>query len=142
MADRISKARRSWNMSRIKGRDTKPELKLRSSLHRAGFRFRIHVTDLPGKPDIVLPRYRTAVFVHGCYWHRHPGCKEATTPKTNVTFWQGKFNDTVARDSRNRAALHTLGWKVLVAWECEIQRDTSGVVQDIRQALGRISDGA
>jgi DNA mismatch endonuclease (patch repair protein) len=117
--DRISKKRRSWNMSRIRGRDTKPELVVRSLLHRMGYRFRLHRKDLPGKPDIVLPKYRTVVFVHGCFWHRHSGCKYAYVPKSRVKFWQGKFERNIERDAEVRSALRALGWQVLVVWECE-----------------------
>ncbi len=108
-------------MSRIKNRDTKPEIRVRSFLHSAGFRFRLHRKDLPGKPDIVLPKYKTVIFIHGCYWHRHPGCKNATTPKTRTDFWEDKFRDNVARDKRNIKDLKDLGWKVIVIWECETE---------------------
>lgn len=135
MADRISKARRSWNMSRIRGKNTKPELQLRSALHKAGFRFRLHDRKLPGKPDIVLRQFKTVILVHGCYWHRHPGCAEATTPKSNVDFWTAKFDATVERDRRNIAALEAAGWRVLVVWECEIKADLSDVVSRISGVL-------
>jgi len=125
MADRISKERRSWNMSRIRGKDTKPELLLRSMLHKAGYRFRLHRKDLPGKPDIVLPKYRTAIFVNGCYWHRHKGCPNATTPKTRPEFWEAKFKDTVERDKRNVAELESLGWNVVTVWECKLKKRSS-----------------
>lgn len=107
-------------MSRIRSTNTKPELRVRSLLHRMGFRFRLHRKDLPGKPDIVLPRLKTVIFVHGCYWHRHPGCKFAYQPKSRVEFWTAKFVDNVERDTRNREALESLGWRVLVIWECEV----------------------
>lgn len=135
MADRISKAHRSWNMSRIRGKNTKPELQLRSALHKAGFRFRLHDRKLPGKPDIVLRQFKTVILVHGCYWHRHPGCTEATTPKSNVDFWTAKFDATVERDRRNIAALEAAGWRVLVVWECEIKADLSDVVSRISGIL-------
>ena len=131
MVDTISEAHRSWNMSRIKGRNTGPELRLRSLLHRAGFRFRLHVKDLPGKPDIVLPKYRTAIFVHGCFWHRHEGCRNATTPSTRAEFWQEKFDGNVKRDRRNRAALKTAGWAVITVWECDLKADADRIVQQI-----------
>lgn len=117
--DRISKEWRSWNMSRIRGKDTAPEVLVRSLLHRMGYRFRLHRSDLPGRPDIVLPRYRTVVFVHGCYWHRHPGCKYAYTPKSRTDFWKKKFRDNVRRDRRSRQELEVAGWTVLIVWECE-----------------------
>ena len=108
-------------MSAIKGRDTKPELQLRKLLHSLGYRFRIQRKDLPGKPDIVLPRYRTAIFVNGCFWHRHEGCKYASTPSTNSEFWEKKFAANMERDARNYAALKALGWHVLIIWECEVK---------------------
>lgn len=110
-------------MSRIRGKDTKPELMLRSLLHRAGFRFRLHVPDLPGKPDIVLPKYRTVIFVHGCFWHRHDGCANATMPKTRPEFWQEKFRRTVERDHEKQTQLEDAGWRVLTVWECELKND-------------------
>lgn len=121
MADRISKERRSWNMSRIRSKDTKPEVMLRSALHRIGFRFRKNDSRLPGNPDIVLPKYHTVIFVHGCYWHRHKGCKKATTPKTNTEFWTKKFAENVNRDKEVKKDLENRGWRVTVVWECEIE---------------------
>ena len=121
MADRLSRERRSWNMSRIRGKDTKPEVLVRSILHRMGCRFRLHRKDLPGKPDIVLPMHRTVVEVRGCYWHRHGGCSNCTTPSTNAEFWMKKFDGNVARDRRNDRALRKMGWKVVVVWECELK---------------------
>lgn len=120
MVDFLSPAKRSERMSRIRSSNTSPELALRRALHALGFRFRLHRKDLPGKPDIVLPRYRTVVFVHGCFWHRHAGCKIATTPQSNTGFWVEKFDRNVARDSRSRELLETQGWKVIIAWECQL----------------------
>lgn len=117
--DIISEERRSWNMSRIRGKDTKPEIIVRSMLHIMGYRFRLYRKDLPGKPDIVLPKYNTAIFVHGCFWHRHKGCKYAYKPKSRVDFWNAKFDETVVRDSRNREQLKATGWNVKIIWECE-----------------------
>jgi DNA mismatch endonuclease (patch repair protein) len=122
-------------MSRIKGRDTGPELRLRSLLHRAGFRFRLHAKDLPGKPDIVLPKYRTAIFVHGCFWHRHEGCRNATTPSTRTDFWLEKFDGNVERDKRNMAALETAGWTVITVWECDLKADANRIVQQLSTEL-------
>lgn len=119
MADKISAEHRSWNMSRIKGKNTRPELTVRSQLHKMGFRFRLHRKDLPGKPDIVLPKHRTVIFVHGCFWHRHKNCKFAYNPKTRINFWQGKFKGNVDRDKRNRKKLSSLGWRSSVIWECQ-----------------------
>lgn len=108
-------------MSGIKGKNTKPELLLRSALHKLGFRFRIQRKDLPGKPDIVLPKYKTIIFVHGCFWHRHPGCKYAYTPKSNIEFWTNKLEGNVIRDRLTEKALEELGWRILIVWECEVK---------------------
>ena len=121
MTDQIDPARRSWNMGRIKGKDTKPELEVRSLLHKLGFRFRLHRKGLPGTPDIVLPKYRAVIFVHGCYWHRHPGCRYAYNPKSRVAFWQNKFRDNVKRDAAHSRRLTELGWTVITVWECELR---------------------
>lgn len=107
-------------MSAIRGRNTRPELVVRSYLHRTGLRFRTHEDNLPGRPDIVLPRYRAAVFVHGCFWHRHQGCRFATTPSTRVDFWAHKFTGTMERDARTEAAIRDAGWTPLTIWECEV----------------------
>lgn len=112
---------RARNMSAIRGKDTAPELAVRRMLHGMGLRFRLHRKDLPGSPDIVLPKHLIVVFVHGCFWHRHEGCRFTTTPKTRREFWQAKFDGNVARDSRNQADLVQLGWRVLVVWECELR---------------------
>ena len=117
--DRISRERRSWNMSRIRGRDTKPEVTVRSVLHRLGFRFRLHRKDLPGRPDIVLARHRNVILVHGCFWHRHSRCRFAYNPKSNTTFWKQKFAANVLRDKRDRRRLRGLAWRVIVVWECQ-----------------------
>ena len=120
--DSISKAHRSWNMSRIRGKDTRPEMMVRSHLHRVGFRFRVNRADLPGKPDIVLPKYKLAILVHGCYWHRHPSCKQCSVPKSNVPFWTKKFERNVARDFEVKEQLGALGWRTFVIWECEASK--------------------
>jgi len=109
MTDFLSPAERSDRMSRIRGKDTQPELTLRKVLHRLGLRYRLHGAGLPGKPDLVFPRYRTVVFVHGCFWHRHDGCNIATTPKSNTPFWLEKFEKNVARDARVATQLEALG---------------------------------
>ena len=119
MTDTISKEKRSWNMSRIRSRDTGPELVVRSALHRLGYRFRIHRKDLPGKPDIVLPGYRTVIFVHGCFWHQHKGCKYAYKPKTRVKFWSEKLQGNSERDIRTRKKLRRMDWNAQVIWECQ-----------------------
>ncbi len=125
MVDIISKEKRSWNMSRIKSKDTKPELVVRSLLHRMGYRFRLHRKDLPGKPDIVLAKYKTAIFIHGCFWHRHPKCRYAYNPKSRINFWQNKFQENVERDRKKRKELKKAGWKVIVIWECQVNNKNS-----------------
>ena len=124
MADILSKAGRSALMRRIGARDTKPELVVRSLLHRGGLRFRLHARELPGSPDIVLPRHRTVVFVHGCFWHRHAGCRLAYIPKSNLNFWQTKFDGNVRRDRRKADALRKSGWRVVTVWECQTKAPT------------------
>ncbi|MEO9296952.1 very short patch repair endonuclease [Devosia alba] len=131
MTDRISQERRSWNMSRIRGKNTTPEVQLRKLLHAAGYRFRLHGRNLPGKPDIVLKKYKTAIFVHGCFWHRHEGCAGATVPKTRTEFWTAKFQDTVQRDQRKQQELEKSGWRVITVWECDVRRRPDGVLKDI-----------
>ncbi|MFT2095816.1 very short patch repair endonuclease [Acidiphilium multivorum] len=137
MVDTITSERRSWNMSRIRSRDTGPEVVLRSLLHRAGLRFRLHAKKLPGRPDIVLPKYKTAIFVHGCFWHRHAGCRNATTPSTRAEFWQEKFDGNVRRDARNRADLKAAGWTVMTVWECELKANAEDVVRKLSRELRR-----
>lgn len=122
--DRISPQHRSWNMSRIKGSCTAPELTVRSILHRLGLRFRVNRRDLPGSPDIVFPKYQTVVFVHGCFWHRHAGCPFAYSPKTRAEFWQNKFEANECRDRRAALALRQSGWRVITVWECEIKKES------------------
>lgn len=117
--DHLTKDRRSWNMSRIRSKDTKPEIIVRSLLHNLGYRFRLHRKDLPGSPDIVLPKYRTVVLVHGCFWHRHQGCKYSYSPKSKKAFWEKKFQSNVLRDEQNTSKLEDLGWNVVIVWECE-----------------------
>ena len=119
-----SPEQRSWNMSRIHSQDTKPEMVVRSFLHRNGFRFHLHEKCLPGSPDIVLPRYKTAIEVRGCFWHRHPGCKVATMPSSNVAFWKAKFERNVARDKQNEIAIGNLGWNLIVIWGCQVRNKT------------------
>lgn len=119
--DVVSAVKRSEMMSGIRGRDTRPELQVRSYLHAYGLRFRLHRKDIPGRPDVVLPKYRVAVFVHGCFWHRHPGCKFTTSPSTREDFWQQKFAGNVERDQRNQEALLRAGWRVLIIWECGLK---------------------
>ncbi|WP_072432898.1 MULTISPECIES: very short patch repair endonuclease [Azotobacter] len=119
--DILAPDQRSRLMSRIRGKDTKPEVSVRRAAHALGFRFRLHRRDLPGSPDLVFPSRRKVIFVHGCYWHRHPGCRYAYTPKSNVAFWQSKFAANVTRDRLAISTLESLGWSVLVIWECKTQ---------------------
>jgi DNA mismatch endonuclease, patch repair protein len=123
MTDIVDPATRSRWMSGIRGKDTKPELAVRSFLHRAGLRFRKDVRDLPGRPDIVLPKWNSVVLVHGCFWHRHQGCRYCYTPKSRRAFWEAKFQGNVARDRHNVDLLLGLGWRVHIIWECEINGD-------------------
>jgi DNA mismatch endonuclease, patch repair protein len=136
MADRLSPERRSWNMSRIRGSNTRPERLVRSLLHRMGYRFRVRNRKLPGNPDIVLARYRAVILVHGCFWHRHLGCKFAYTPKSRIDFWQRKFRGNVSRDRRTEALLRKAGWRVIVIWECEIA-DLPRLRERLRQEVGK-----
>lgn len=110
-------------MSRIRGRDTKPELALRKSLHRLGFRFRLHSTAHPGKPDMVFPKYKAVIFAHGCFWHRHSGCRFATMPASNVDYWIKKFSDTVKRDAKMVMQLREQNWRVAIVWECALKKN-------------------
>lgn len=135
MADRISSERRSWNMSRIRGKDTQPEKRLRSILHRAGYRFRLHSPNLPGRPDIVLPKHHAVIFVHGCYWHRHPDCPKATMPSTRPEFWKAKFEATVERDRRKAEELESMGWRVITVWECELEKEPEAVIDRVHRQL-------
>jgi len=122
---------KSKMMSQVRTKGTAPELALRSALHSAGFRFRLHRKDLPGSPDIVLPKYKCVIFVHGCFWHQHQGCGKSTLPKTNVEFWQNKIAANISRDEANQNDLSILGWRVVIAWECEIKKNIHRVLDDI-----------
>ena len=121
MADKLSPEKRSWNMSRIPSKDTSIEVKVRKYLFFKGFRYRKNDGRLPGKPDIVLPKYKTVVFIHGCFWHRHLGCKITTTPKTNSEFWIRKFDRNVENDNKHYAELKSQGWSIIILWQCEIE---------------------
>lgn len=125
MVDVVDPETRSRMMSGIRGANTKPELNVRRRLHAAGFRYGLHRKDLPGRPDLVMPRHDAVIFVHGCYWHRHPGCRLATTPSTRTDFWTAKFTANQERDRRNFAELRNRGWRVAIVWECEV-RTASG----------------
>lgn len=135
MTDRLTPRQRSRLMARVVGKDTKPEWILRSALHRLGFRYRLGGGGLPGRPDLMLPKYRAVVFVHGCFWHRHADCKRATLPRTNAAFWKEKLERNVARDAEAVAALEAAGWKVIVIWECELYRDPVAAASRVVAAL-------
>lgn len=135
MADRISKEKRSWNMSRIKGKDTSLEVLVRSYLFRKGFRFRKNVKNLPGKPDVVLPKYKTVIFVNGCFWHHHDNCKLAVVPKTRTDFWLSKFERNKLNDIKNQKLLSGMGWSVITLWECDLKIDFETTLNSIAERL-------
>lgn len=135
MADVHSPSQRSFNMSRIRGTSTTPEKIVRSLLRSEGIRYRTNAKDLPGRPDIVLPNSRIAIFVHGCFWHRHKDCRFTTHPKTNSEFWKAKFARTVERDSENIRSLRKLGWKTLVVWECDTRKSSAAVLRKVLAVL-------
>ncbi|ABM18799.1 very short patch repair endonuclease [Pseudomonas indoloxydans] len=130
---------RSRTMRAVRSRDTKPELTVRRFLHAAGLRYLLHDRRLPGSPDLVFPKYRTVVFVHGCFWHQHPNCAAASRPQTNTEYWSRKLTRNVERDERNRAELEASGWTVLVIWECEIRKRDAldRLAKAIRSSRGR-----
>lgn len=132
MVDHISPERRSWLMSRVRGKNTTPEMRVRRAAHAMGLRFRLHPKNLPGKPDLILPKFRTAIFVHGCFWHRHASCKKASIPKTRREEWLHKFEKNVARDRQNESDLRQLGWHVITIWECET-RDANSIAAELEQ---------
>lgn len=123
MADTLTTEQRSWNMSKIKNKDTTIEVSVRKYLFKNGFRYRNNVHQLPGTPDIVLKKYNTVIFVHGCFWHRHAGCSDATLPKTRTDFWANKLDSNVNRDRKSNELLQQLGWKVITIWECELKKN-------------------
>lgn len=137
MADVVDPPTRSRMMAGIRGANTKPEIGLRRALHRHGFRFRLHDTRLPGRPDIVLPRYRAVIFVHGCFWHRHQGCHWCTTPTSRSDFWNAKFRSNVERDKRHLRSLQESGWRVATVWECALRRE--GQADTVRELTDWLS---
>ena len=141
--DTLTKTERSERMARIRGKDTKPELRLRRLLHGRGYRFRLHRKDLPGTPDLVFPSRKKVIFVHGCFWHAHENCKVANLPKSRRAYWQKKFDTNRRRDQKNIESLKQMGWDVFVAWECQVNHD-SMILNDIEKFLGAPgdSDGA
>ena len=122
---------RSRNMSAIKSKNTKPEIAVRKLLHSMGYRFRLHSKGLPGSPDIVLPKYKTLIFVHGCFWHRHENCKYASNPKTRKEFWENKFKANINRDNLNQANLSLRGWKIIIIWECQLKGDMKKRIREL-----------
>lgn len=136
MPDVVDKQTRSRMMSGIRGRNTQPEMALRKALHHLGFRYRLHGRKLPGRPDIVFPRYRAIVFVHGCFWHRHQGCPYCTTPSSNAEFWASKFAESTGRDVRNVERLRSEGWRIAIVWECFMRGNPADkVAADVAQWL-------
>jgi DNA mismatch endonuclease (patch repair protein) len=133
VADVVDRAKRSQMMAGIQGKNTQPELSIRKALHAAGIRYRLHVADLPGTPDIVCTKYTAAILVHGCFWHRHRDCWWCTDPSTRQEFWKSKFDQNIRRDTKNVAALRRLGWRVAIVWECALR------VQDTHEVAQRIS---
>ena len=133
--DRLTPEKRSWNMSRIKSKDTTPERIVRSFLHRNGFRFRLHVKDLPGKPDIVLPKYKLIIDIRGCFWHAHSNCKYAKIPTTNSEWWENKLKQNQKRDEQNIKALLNESWKVLVIWDCLFKKGKSCNILRVGQGI-------
>ena len=131
MADNHSPEQRSYNMSKIRGKNTKPEIEVRKHLFSLGFRYRKNVRGLPGTPDIVLKKYNTCIFVNGCFWHRHEGCKYFVLPKSNVEYWTQKINRNVSRDIRNYRLLEENGWNVIVIWECELKSNFEQTMKDV-----------
>ena len=140
MADIVTPEVRSRMMRGIKGKNTKPEIQLRKQLFKAGFRYRLHSKNLPGKPDIVLPKWHAAIFVHGCFWHRHAGCSLTTTPSTRTEFWKQKFDANVERDSRNKENLINAGWRVATVWECGLRTNLEDVVSSLSDWLKKTSE--
>ena len=134
MPDVFTPEQRSALMARVKGGDTKPEKLVRSLLHRMGYRFRLRRKDLPGKPDIVLPKYKTVIFVHGCFWHGHADCPRAKRPTSNTDFWNSKIDGNIQRDAKVQSELASLGWNVITVWQCQLRNidDLSGKMAQIR----------
>lgn len=135
MPDVVDQATRSRMMRGIKGKDTQPELRVRRRMHAAGLRYRVHRRDLPGTPDIVFPGIRTVVFVNGCFWHQHPGCKLAAVPGTNAKFWADKLGANTLRDGRTYQQLADFGWETIVVWECARDAELDTVVLEIKRRL-------
>ena len=134
MADIVSRSKRKEMMSKVKQRHTKPEIAVRKLLHRLGYRFRLHSKKLPGTPDIILPKYKTVIFVHGCFWHQHEECRKARRPTSNVEFWNEKLDKNIERDKRKESELKDSDWKVLTIWDCEI-KDENSLIEKVKHFL-------
>ncbi len=139
--DRLTPEQRSWNMSRIRSKDTSIEIKVRKYLFKNGFRFRKNDKRYPGKPDIVLPKYKTVIFVNGCFWHMHKDCNEGRIPKTNFDFWKSKMERNVSNDKLHYNQLRALGWSVIVLWECELDKSFTDVMDDVISSLLKGKEG-
>lgn len=137
MADNHDKATRSYNMSRIRAKNTRPELLVRKAIFAKGFRYRLHDKDLPGKPDLVLLKYKTVIFIHGCFWHGHPGCRKAVMPKSNTDYWQPKILRNRSRDEKHTEELKKAGWQIIVLWECALHKNNidAAIAEVIAQLL-------
>jgi len=136
--DRLSKEERSLNMSKIKSKDTLPEIRLRKALWRIGYRYRLHYKSLPGKPDIVIPKYKIVIFVHGCFWHRHKNCIEASRPKTNSEYWETKINKNIERDKKHQKEIKKTGYKIIIIWECMVKKDIEENIKLLEKLLRKI----
>lgn len=133
--DVLTPEQRSWTMSRVKGKDTKIEIQVRSYLFLKGYRFRKNDKRYPGKPDVVLPKYKTVIFVNGCFWHQHPGCKHSKLPETNNEYWKEKLQKNVVNDQMHTKQLQDMGWRVIVLWECELKKDFDNQMKKVISAL-------
>lgn len=133
--DSLTPERRSWNMSRIKGKDTKIEIKVRQYLFSKGFRFRKNDKRYPGKPDVVLPKYKTVIFVNGCFWHQHPGCAQARLPKSNTEYWRAKMEKNIFNDNAHYAELKKMGWQVITLWGCQLGKDFQNTMEGVVASL-------
>ena len=136
--DRLSKEERSLNMSKIKSKDTLPEIRLRKALWRIGYRYRLHYKSLPGKPDIVILKYKIVIFVHGCFWHRHKNCIEASRPKTNSEYWETKINKNIERDKKHQKEIKKTGYKIIIIWECMVKKDIEENIKLLEKLLRKI----
>jgi len=133
--DKLTKERRSWNMSKIRSNDTLPEMRVRKALWHMGYRYRLHYKLLPGKPDIVITKQRIVVFVHGCFWHRHENCIEASRPKTNSAYWETKIARNIERDRKNQSLIREAGWRVIVIWECHVKKTVEENIKLLENVL-------